>query len=117
MKVRPGIGEIINFLYSMKKKILYVLFAVLVPSIMFAADLRSGETLIAPKIDTVSENAYYLGKTIDAQSDFSKDLFVLAQESVLSGQFRGDIAAVSGKVTLSSPVLGDARLVGSEVDV
>jgi hypothetical protein len=101
------------------KKIFYpvILVAVALPLFASAAVFRTGEKVLIPKEESVSENLYVAGGTVNVDASVTGDLVAAGGEVLITGPVSQDALVAGGQIDLRSPVGGDVRVAGGSVKV
>lgn len=105
----------------MKKRILLtplILAFILLPVFtVWAADIRSGDSIYVAKDQIVSGNLYASGQTITIDGTVSGDLIVAGQTLNINGQVDGDIIAATQNLNFNGSVGGNIRVVGNALNL
>jgi cytoskeletal protein CcmA (bactofilin family) len=96
--------------------ILGTLFA-LVPTTVYGAELRQGDTIVVPPDETINDDLYAFGQTVTIQGTVNGDIFAGGQTVTISGRVAGDVMAAGSSVVVSGPVAGSVRLGGQTVEI
>jgi len=102
----------------MFKKILFVLFLLLLPLSVLAAEYHSNENILIPKDKEVNTNYYAVGNNIEIYGDITGDIF-LAGNSITIGSenINGDLFIIGQNITVRGVVNGDLRVVTIELNI
>lgn len=87
------------------------------PSVLLAAEFRSGDQVGISQGETVAEDMYATGSTVTAAGSITGDLYAGAGTVVLSGTVSQDAVIGGGTVTLLGSVGDDIRIGGGTVVV
>jgi cytoskeletal protein CcmA (bactofilin family) len=108
--------------------------AIFAPASAFAAEVRSGDTVLVPAGETISDDVYAFGNNVIIQGTVRGDVIAAASTVTIDGHVGGNVMAAGNTVmvnapvdgtvraagnllTISSPVAGDAVVAGSSVTV
>jgi hypothetical protein len=82
-----------------------------------AAVLRHSESFVLPKTETIHDDLYAAGRTVDIQGTVDGDLVVAGQRITIEGDVTGDVIAAGRDITISGSVGGTVRATGSTVTI
>lgn len=97
----------------------FLLPTFIVPSFVYALDLRTGSDISVPFVESdenrSENNIYIVSGNSHTEDKIKGDLSVLSGETTISGVIEKDLLVGAGKVTLTGEVFGDVRLAGGDV--
>ncbi len=85
--------------------------------LVYAAELKAGETVFISGDEPITENAYIAGGRVNIGSPAEKDLWVTGGNVVIDAPVSGDVAAAGGTVDIREPVAGDVRIAGGDITI
>ena len=97
--------------------IVFALVAVLVPTSALAAELHQGNSLVVSPGETIDDDLYVFGGTLDVQGTVNGDVIFSGGTSTVSGLITGDLLVFGGTTTLTGDVRGSMRAVGGTVTI
>lgn len=105
---------------KVEKCVLVVLLAVVtatlaigLPASAFAAEVRSGDTVLVPAGETITDDVYVFGTNIIIQGTVNGDVIAAGSTITINGHVTGDIMAAGNTVTVRGPVDGTVRAAGN----
>ncbi|MBP9757216.1 MAG: hypothetical protein KBD06_01310 [Candidatus Pacebacteria bacterium] len=87
----------------------------LIPSLSFAAEIRTGDAPTFEKEEILNDDLYMLGGSVSSSGSLRGDLTVFGGNILSNGTVLGDIAASGGTVSIMSDVHDDLRVAGGTV--
>jgi hypothetical protein len=97
--------------------ILFALVAVLVPTSALAAELHQGNSMVVSPGETIDDDLYVFGGTLDVQGTVNGDVIFFGGTSTVSGLITGDLLVFGGSTTITGDVRGSVRAVGGTVNI
>ncbi|MGE3268182.1 MAG: hypothetical protein AB7P40_05505 [Chloroflexota bacterium] len=97
--------------------VLLALLLALVPKPALAADIRGGETAIVEAGDTLNDDLYAFGNTVDVQGTVNGDVIAGSSTVTISGTVNGDVIAAAGTVLVPGQVNGSIRATGGNLSI
>ncbi len=94
-----------------------VLLLALLPSTAYAAEPRSGDSVIVGPNEVIADDLYAFGSTIEIQGTVRGDVIAFGNSVIVSGTVTGDLIAAGATVTVSGRVDGSIRAAGATVIV
>ena len=94
-----------------------VLAVLLAPATALAADVRAADTVAVPAGQTINDDVYAFGQTVDIQGTVNGDVIAAAQTTTISGTVNGNVIAAGNNVNITGPVHGTVRVAGNTVNV
>lgn len=82
-----------------------------------AAAFQHAESYVLPGTETIHDDLYAGGKTLDIQGTVDGDLVVAGQSVLISGDVTGDVIAAAREVSISGHVGGTVRAAGNNITV
>jgi cytoskeletal protein CcmA (bactofilin family) len=82
-----------------------------------AAVLRHSKSFVLPGAETIHDDLYAAGTTVDIQGTVDGDLIVGGQTITIGGVVTGDVIAAGRDVTISGSVGGTVRAAGNAITV
>jgi len=82
-----------------------------------AAELRRSKNLVLPAAETIHDDLYAAGTSVDIEGTVDGDLIVGGQTVTIGGTVTGDVIAAGRDVTISGTVGGSVRAAGNAVTV
>jgi hypothetical protein len=99
----------------MKKFLLILALAVVLPLSASAARLETGDQFILPAGEQSLGNTYVGAGSASILGQVAGDLYVGAGTTVISGQVTDDLVIAGGNTTITGDVGGDVRVLGGQV--
>ncbi|MDO8183934.1 MAG: hypothetical protein Q7T49_03055 [bacterium] len=100
----------------MKKLIYTLVFSLLIlPSVVSAAQIKTGDQFILPPSEQSLGNVYVGAGSASVLGQVVGDLYVGAGTTVVSGQVTDDVVIAGGNTTITGNVGGDVRVLGGQV--
>ena len=93
------------------------LAVIAMPMMSFGAEVDRGQDLTIEAGETVREDAYLLGGTVDFKGRAEKDVFIAAGDAEIPGTIIGSLNLAVGQATVSGRVGGSLRIAGGTVEV
>lgn len=102
------------------------IFAWIVPALLFifvsaspvsAIFLKSGENLVLPKSQKITEAAAISGSLLTIDSDIDGDLYCVGRDVVVNGNIKGDISCASQSLKINGSVDGNIRAVAQNIEI
>ena len=103
--------------YALLAFALLVLAPTLSATSAAAATFRHADSYVLPGPETVHDDLYAAGKTLDIQGTVDGDLVVAGQSVLISGDVTGDVIAAAREITVSGHVGGTVRAAGNNITV
>ncbi len=97
--------------------LLAVCMLVLLPGAVFAADVRPAEVIIIGSNETVSDDLYAFGRSVEVLGTVRGDVIAGAATVTIAGTVTGDVMAVAGQVNVQGDVNGSVRVSGGNVTI
>jgi hypothetical protein len=97
--------------------VLFALLAVLVPASALAAEVHQGNSLVVAPGETIDDDLYVFGGTVNVQGTVNGDVILFGGMSTVSGLITGDLLVFGGTTTLTGDVRGSMRAVGGTVNI
>lgn len=88
-----------------------------VPATASAMTLRQGQDIIVAKSDTISDDLYAFGSTIQVDGTVDGDVIAAGNTIVITGSVTGDVFAAGQSVRITGDVGGSVRASGADVTV
>jgi cytoskeletal protein CcmA (bactofilin family) len=82
-----------------------------------AAAFQHAENYVLPGTETIHDDLYAGGKTLDIQGTVDGDLVVAGQSVLISGDVTGDVIAAAREISISGHVGGTVRAAGNNITV
>jgi len=102
------------------KKILAIAVCIVVSvfGIQYAAsaDIQTGNAINIVN-ESISENFYVAGGSVNLNTTFEKDVFVAGGKIMIGGNIAGDLFVMGGEIDITGVVTGDVRIIGGQVRV
>ena len=100
------------------KTMMVVLAGVLIiPALVVAAEIRSGDSAIVGAGEKITSNMYIVGGDVSSAAPIMGDEIAVGGTIILSGAVSNDVAAAGGSVTIPATVSGDLRVMGGTIVV
>lgn len=96
---------------------LTALFLALVPATALAADPRSGSQVTIGPNETINDDLYLAGGTVDVQGTVQGDVVASGGTVNITGNVRGGVLAAGGTVNITGQVERSVRAAGGNVNV
>ncbi len=87
------------------------------PATALAADIRAADIVAVPAGQTINDDVYAFGQTVDIQGTVNGDVIAAAQTTNISGAVNGNVIAAGNNVNITGAVQGTVRVAGSTVNV
>lgn len=99
------------------RKIAVILFllALLVPSLALASG--SETNVYFSKDQSVADNHYATGASVEVAGKVGGDLFIIGGSVVVTGEVAGDVLVLGGNIRIAGTVGGNVRIVGGNVEI
>jgi hypothetical protein len=97
--------------------VLFALVAVLIPASASAAELRQGNSTLVPPGETIDDDLYVFGDTLDLQGTVNGDVVFFGGTSNIGGLITGDLLVMGGTTTVTGEVRGSIRATGGTVTI
>lgn len=97
--------------------LLVVMLLAFVPPQAFAADPRAGGTVVIGSKETVNDDLYAFGGTINVLGTVNGDVVTSGGTITISGVVTGDLTTAGGTITVSGEVRGSIRAAGGIVTI
>jgi hypothetical protein len=91
--------------------------AVLVPASASAAELHQGNSMVVSPGETIDDDLYVFGGTLNVQGTVNGDVFFFGGTSTVSGLITGDLLALGGTTTITGDIRGSVRAAGGNVNI
>jgi hypothetical protein len=89
----------------------------LLPAVLFAADIRSGEQAGTASGETIARNAYLAGGAVVSSGSIGGDLAAAGGTIVVNGPVGADVEAAGGNISILGSVKDDVRIAGGTLVV
>src|SRR5215207_5632188 len=93
------------------------LAAALVPASASAAEVRQGNTIVVASGETINDDLYAFGGTLDVQGTVNGDVIFFGGTSTIGGVITGDLLVAGGTTTINGDVRGNVRATGGTTNV
>jgi cytoskeletal protein CcmA (bactofilin family) len=97
--------------------VLFAFLAVLVPSSAWAAEVRQGNNILVAPGETIDDDLYIFGGTLNVQGTVNGDVVLFAGTSTVSGLITGDLLVLGGTTNVTGEVRGSVRAAGGSVSI
>lgn len=97
--------------------VLALVFALAAPATARALDLRQGQSITIGSAETINDDVYAFGSTIQIAGTVNGDVVAAGQTVVITGKVTGDVIAAAQTVQVSGPVGGTVRAAGAVVEI
>lgn len=88
-----------------------------VPSWVFAAEPRAGDTVVVGPGETLNDDLYAFGGNVTVQGIIRGDVISFAGNIMLSGEVAGDLMASGGTISVPGAVEGSVRVGGGTITI
>ncbi len=103
--------------YSRPLSVFLILAALTVPAFALSAEIRTGDTALHPKNETLTDDLYLLGGSITSSGIVRGDVTAFGGNILINGAVSGDVAAGGGTITILSDIGDDVRVGGGTVTI
>lgn len=86
---------------------------VLLPGLVHASEIKSGNSVYLSKEETIDGNLYAVSNNITIDGEIKGDLVAAAQTITINGRLDGDLIAATQTVTVNGEINGNIRLAGN----
>src|ERR687883_716472 len=93
------------------------LLVALAPTRTFAADIRQGDVVRVGPTQTINDDLYAFGETVDIQGRVNGDVVAAGGTVTIHGTVTGDLIAAGGTTTVAGPVGGTVRAAGGTTTI
>ncbi len=104
-----------------RSRLLPILFlamaAALVPASASAAEVRQGNAVVVASGETINDDLYAFGGTLDVQGTVNGDVVFFGGTSTIGGVITGDLLVAGGTTTINGEVQGNVRATGGTTNV
>src|SRR5207245_9167421 len=97
--------------------VLFAVVAVLVPGSALAAEVRHGNTTFVAPGETIDDDLYVFGGSLDVQGTVNGDVVFFGGTSTISGLITGDVLVMGGTTTITGEVRGSVRAAGGTINI
>lgn len=87
------------------------------PRAAFAAEQRSGDTVVVGPGETVNDDLYVFGQTVEVQGRVNGDVIAFGNTVTISGRVTGDVIAAGATVNVPGIVGGSIRAAGQTLAI
>jgi len=99
----------------MKKSYILILISLLMPILVFGADLRTGDQVSIPASENIKDDVYAGAGSIVSGSTIEGDLFAGGGTIFINGPVRGDLMVGGGTISILGDVGDDIRAGGGNI--
>ncbi|MCB9803167.1 hypothetical protein H6761_04145 [Candidatus Nomurabacteria bacterium] len=93
-------------------------FLLLSPLALFAIEKNAGEVVFVAKDQTINQNYYAAGKTIEIYGTINGDLFLAGNNVVIDSEnINGDIFVAAESISIKNKINGNVRVVGKQIEI
>ena len=93
------------------------LLVALAPTRTFAADIRQGDVVTVGPTQTINDDLYAFGETVDIQGRVNGDVVAAGGTVTIHGTVTGDLLAAGGTTTVAGTVGGTVRAAGGTTTI
>ena len=93
------------------------LLVALAPTRTFAADIRQGDVVTVGPTQTINDDLYAFGETVDIQGRVNGDVVAAGGTVTVHGTVTGDLLAAGGTTTMAGTVGGTVRAAGGTTTI
>jgi cytoskeletal protein CcmA (bactofilin family) len=93
------------------------LLVALTPARTFAADIRQGDVVTVGPTQTINDDVYAFGGTVDVQGRVNGDVVAAGGTVTIHGTVTGDLLAAGGTTTVAGTVGGTVRAAGGTTTI
>jgi cytoskeletal protein CcmA (bactofilin family) len=93
------------------------LLVALAPTRTFAADIRQGDVVMVGPTQTINDDLYAFGETVDIQGQVNGDVVAAGGTVTIHGTVTGDLLAAGGTTTVAGRVGGTVRAAGGTITI
>jgi hypothetical protein len=97
--------------------LLLALVAALVPATASAAEVRQGDRTVVAAGETIDDDLYVFGGSLDVQGTVNGDVIFFGGTSTIGGLITGDLLVMGGATNITGVVLGSVRASGGTVNI
>jgi hypothetical protein len=90
---------------------------VALPGWLVAADSRTGSDITIEATETIFQDLYLAGGTVDILGRAERDVSVAAGQATISGPIGGSLNIATGRAEITGPISGSLRIVGGTVTI
>lgn len=102
----------------MFKKILFVLFLLLLPLSVLGAEYHKNDEKIVASDRVIETNYYSIGDDISIYGTINGDIFIIAHKVLIDSEnINGDLFIVSPDITINGKVNGNIRAIGEKLEI
>ncbi|MCX6798040.1 MAG: hypothetical protein NTX66_02390 [Candidatus Falkowbacteria bacterium] len=94
-----------------------LVFSLITPLAVKAADNYSPQNIYIPKEETRAGNVYLVGQNIVVDGNVNGDLITISQSLTVNGEVGGDIIALAQTININGGVAGNIRLAGNDINL
>ena len=94
-----------------------LLLLLAVPADALAAETRPGDVITIGSNETINDDLYVAGRTIEVLGTIRGDLIAAGATVMISGTVTGDVAAGAGQIRVTGDVGGSVRTVGGDIAI
>lgn len=95
--------------------VVVALFLVLLPSVAYAAEPRSGDSVVVGPDEVIDDDLYAFGSLVDIQGTVRGDVIAFARSVNVGGTVTGDLIAAGATVSVSGRVDGSIRAAAADL--
>jgi cytoskeletal protein CcmA (bactofilin family) len=96
---------------------LVLLVALAVPQSAHAMTLRQGDSVVIGKAETIDDDVYAFGATVQIDGTINGDVVAAGQSVIVTGKVTGSVFAAGQTVRITGSVGGSVRASGADVQV
>ncbi len=89
----------------------------LLPVVVQASTVKSGDNVYLPKEETIDGNLYAASNNITIDGEIKGDLIAVAQTITVNGRLEGDLIAAAQTITVNGEVNGNIRVAGNSANL
>jgi cytoskeletal protein CcmA (bactofilin family) len=97
--------------------LVFGVLAGLLPTVASAAELREGGSTTLAAGETIDDDLYVFGGTLNVQGTVNGDVIFFGGTSTVSGLITGDLLLLGGTTTITGDVRGSVRAAGGTVNL
>lgn len=88
---------------------------VALPGWILAAETRSGSDVTIASTETITEDLYLAGGTVDFQGRAERDVSIATGQATIGGTIGGSLNLASGRAEITGPISGSLRILSGTV--
>lgn len=85
------------------------------PGWILAAETRSGSDIVIEASETVPQDLYLAGGTVDFQGRAERDVSIATGQATIAGTIGGSLNLASGRAEITGPISGSVRILSGTV--